>query len=158
MKKLEDVKYKEFIPTFDEMIATVHEAFSNELFSMYPWNAGETPTIGEIVLVYKDKPVSLTGYYLTACILLDKEVPKKYKKSIEKQVDPESYYKTEDNIEKLLLMDFEVFLTINPTLEEAVAKLIQLSKYYWQEDLSPELAEKQIIGKYKHKFGKKIII
>jgi hypothetical protein len=43
-------------------------------------------------------------------------------------------------------------MSTKPTLEEAVNKLIQLSKDYWEEDLSPELARKQILQNYKDRF------
>jgi len=150
--KLSDLKFRNFTPTFEEMIDTCHEAFSNEFFKMFPWNAGEKPSLEEIVLIYKDKEVQLTGFYLQACILLNKEIPVKYRDPIERQIDPESYFEKLDRIEQQLTISFNLYMSTKPTLEEAINKLIQLSKDYWEEDLSPELARKQILQDYKDSF------
>lgn len=158
--KFEDIKFKNFIPTFDEMIAVVHEALSSDNnFVIFPWKKGENPTLEEIALVYKDKEFSLIQFYIPACVLLNKEVPLRYKDAIERQVNPDAFFKRLDETEKLLKMTFEMFLSTNPTLEEAIEKLIQLSGDYWQETLEPELAEKQIKEKYPDQVWRgKIII
>jgi hypothetical protein len=66
--KLEDLKFRNFTPTFDEMVGTCHEAFSSNSFIMHPWRIGENPSIEEIVLVYRDKETQLIGFYLQACV------------------------------------------------------------------------------------------
>jgi len=148
--KLEDIKYRVFMPTFDEMVKTVHEAllgnFPNYLVS--PWNKGEIPTIEEVALVFQHKGLELIKYYLPACILLEREVPKKFKDAIERLVDPEAYSKRLNETERQLLMSFELFMSTNPTLKEAIQKLIQLTGDYWEKFLTLDLAEKQIKERY----------
>ena len=148
--KFEEVKFKDFIPTFDEMVAVIHEALSGDFpnYLVYPWKRGEVPTTEEIALVYNGRPNAITQFYLPACILLEKELPKKFRDAIERQLDPEGYFKRLDDTERLLKMDFEMFVSTSPTFEQAVNKLIQLSGDYWQENLTPELAEKQIKEMY----------
>lgn len=158
--KFEEVVFRDFMPTFEEMVAVVHEALLGDYdnYLVYPWSKGEHPSIEEIALMYKGKDFGITQVYLPACILLEKEIPKKYKDAIERQLDPEGYFKRLDDTEKLLKMDFEMFISTNPTLEEAVNKLIQLSGDYWNDVLAPELAEKQIKEMYPNRMWKGQII
>jgi hypothetical protein len=147
--KFEDIKFKDFIPSFEEMIAVVYEALSSDNnFVIFPWKEGEKPSIEEVALVYKNEDLPLIQIYIPACILLGKEVPKKYRDAIERRLNPEAFFKRLDDTEKLLKMTFELFISTNPSLEEAVERLIQLSGDYWQEALDPQLAEKQIKEMY----------
>jgi hypothetical protein len=144
--KIDDIKFRDFVPTTDEMIDTVHEALTKgfESFKVYPWNPGEIPSRAEIEMLYKEKLIPLTGFYLSACILLEKECPTKYRDSIERMIDPDAYFKRLDETEKLVKMTFDLFMSTNPSLDEAVEKLIQISGDYWGEKLTTKVAKQQI--------------
>lgn len=158
--KFEDIKFRDFIPTFEEKVAVVHEALSGDFpnFVVYPWNTGEKPSMEEVALVYKDKEFSLTQLYVPACLLLEKEVPLKFRDGVERQIDPKGYFKRLDETEKLLKMTFEIFVSTNPTLDEAVDKLIELAGDYWGERLTTKVARQHIKEMYPDKVWRGQII
>lgn len=150
MMSLEDIKYRDFTPTFEEKAEVVRDALvAGHYFEMHPWNKGEIPSIEEISLVWKDKEYTFTkSFYLQSCLALERDVPKRFKDLIEMLVDREGYEDRMQKTENLVRMDFEMFLTTNPTIDEAIQKLIQLSGDYWNTILEPEAAREQIKEMY----------
>jgi hypothetical protein len=86
--KFEEVKFKDFIPTFDEMFTVIHEALLADFpnYTVPPWKKEEIPTVEEIAIIYNGRPNAITQFYLPACILLEKEIPKKFRTAINLQL------------------------------------------------------------------------
>ncbi len=160
--KLEDLKLVHDEPTFEEMAEAVHEMLGKEIngavFTVWPWSEGQIPTLEDVKCIYEERKVMLTGHYLQVCLMTGRSVPFKYGDHIKRLVDPVGYQKYVDETEFLVKTSFELFLSTNPTLEEAINKLIELSGDYWQERITPADAEKQIKANYPaHNFRGKVV-
>lgn len=151
-KSVEEIKTTSTEPSFESMVEVVHGMLGKEvngvIFTIWPWMEDQIPSLDDVKCIYEERKVMLTGHYLQACLLSGLPIPIKYKDHVERLVDPVGYQKKIDDIEFQVKMAFDVFLSTNPTLKDAVAKLVELAHDHWQEHLDPELAEKQIRGMY----------
>lgn len=157
-----DVKYEEVVfedreATIVEMAIATREAMKDTAaqssMKVWPWTPGEVPSIEDILFHYKDSP-TLEKHFIRACLLLRKPIPSKYKNQVQLTLEPEKYFQQLDATERQLKISFELFLSESPTLEQAAQKLIQLSADYWGENLSLDLAEKQIKEAYPQQVWK----
>jgi len=170
--KFSDITFEGMAPTIEEMAKEVHEMIGGVIpaedpnqeevvFLVPPWKSGEMPTVEEVVLVYKDKVQHLTGMYLQARLIQKKTIPVRFRKLLYRYMEPEAYFRELDSNERMLKISFELFLsTAKPSVEEAVQKLLQLSRDFFPYDgeLTPEAAKLQIMDEYPNQIWREICL